>query len=115
MRLFTYGTLKKGFRNHELLKNANYIGDAFIYGRMINTNYGFPALITGTDIVKGELYEIDIFTLESLDWLEQEGYMYTRTMERIEGHSTFVYWWRLEQRKNQKTVEANERCEVEWL
>ena len=69
MKLFVYGTLKKGYHNNYLLKNSEYMGKAITTGKMYNVGK-FPAVTSGKDIIKGELYKIDQFTLNNIDYLE---------------------------------------------
>lgn len=71
MYLFVYGTLKKNKSNHNLLKNAEFIGEAFVFGTLYDLNVGFPALVeTGNNKVYGEIYKIDDSLIESLDQFE---------------------------------------------
>jgi gamma-glutamylcyclotransferase (GGCT)/AIG2-like uncharacterized protein YtfP len=72
--VFVYGTLKQGYGNNSLLKNAEFIGefttceDSFL----MYTNGSFPYVVRdGKFHVKGELYHVkDPRTAEELDWLE---------------------------------------------
>ena len=81
-KVFVYGTLKKSFYNHELLKNMPYLGRAHtIPGAFGMYSAGsFPVL--GPSIqkasVEGELYAVDVFCLMALDRLEGNGMMYNR-------------------------------------
>ncbi len=83
MLVFTYGTLKKGFRNHYLLEDSKYIGDAVTknkYGLFPSVCGGFPFAIksySDTEIF-GELYDINKETLEKLDYLEGYPDLYIR-------------------------------------
>jgi len=69
-KLFVYGTLKKGFHNHDFLKYASYLGERTIKGKMYS--YGaFPYVnIKQNGIIHGELYSIDENTLLDCDSLE---------------------------------------------
>ena len=92
MRLFTYGTLKRGFGNNIYLQGSNYIADAELSGYdMYSIDGMYPAIVPGSGTIKGELWEIDERTLEGLDRLEREGEMYKR--EYI--NETVVYVWML--------------------
>jgi gamma-glutamylaminecyclotransferase len=80
IRLFAFGTLKRGFALHERgLARADYLG-------LFKTRKPYPMLIAGRwfapmmfderesgPIVKGELYQIDELTLRTLDLLESVG------------------------------------------
>lgn len=77
MKVFVYGTLKRGHGNHHLLKGSRFIGIDFIYGTLINLG-PFPAVIEGKRAVEGEIYEIDEATLHRLDLLEGHPNFYER-------------------------------------
>ena len=44
LRLFVYGTLKRGFHNHRLCAQATAIQPAWTWGRLWHLRAGFPAL-----------------------------------------------------------------------
>ena len=67
--VFVYGTLKKGYGNHHLLKNAEFVGDATVKGTLYVE--GLPMYRSeGDGVVHGELYQVDNVTLGALDMLE---------------------------------------------
>lgn len=73
-KVFVYGTLKRGYGNHRLMRNARFISEA-VTGRkfQLQCNGGFPSLFNSTSSagkVIGEVYEVGMETLESLDTLE---------------------------------------------
>lgn len=76
--VFVYGTLMKGRRNHEaFLKNSRFIGKGVLEGYALYDLGSYPGIKENSDgKVKGELYEIDIVTLERLNCLEGEGILY---------------------------------------
>lgn len=87
--LFVYGTLKRGFCNHQLLDSAEFVGEARTAEcrfRLIDCG-AYPALIeipadapaTEPLQVRGELFRITPAHLPSLDELEDEGTLYRRT------------------------------------
>jgi gamma-glutamylaminecyclotransferase len=74
--VFVYGTLKRGFANHDVLSRARPLGRA-------RTREAYPLAVAGPQFlpillrrpgegrrVFGEIYEIDGLTLEALDELE---------------------------------------------
>lgn len=72
--LFVYGTLKKGQRANDYLKNAKFIGNAttkdsnFI---MVSTNGSYPFVFNcGNKKVSGEIYEVPTSALRNLDYYE---------------------------------------------
>lgn len=82
-RVFVYGTLKRGFRNHRFLESANYLGEAYTIAEYRMLDGRFPVLRdAGPDLkpVGGEVYDVDNHTLSKLDDLESvESGMYERT------------------------------------
>lgn len=72
--VFVYGTLKKGFSNHErFLKGKEKISDAVLHGYNMYSLGRFPGIVVGKGNVYGEVYEVNQETLRRLDALE--GYM----------------------------------------
>lgn len=70
MLVMVYGTLKKGFGNHYLLKDSEYLGPATTAGTMYSLG-AFPAVSLGGEaVVHGEVYSVDATTLQRLDKLE---------------------------------------------
>jgi len=69
MKLFVYGTLKKGYRGDFLLKNADYIGNIKtkpFYS--LYTNGTYPCMKKhGIKNIEGELYSVSMNTLENLN------------------------------------------------
>ena len=101
-KVFVYGTLKKGFCNHELLKEAEYLGKAITKEAypLIAPKVWYPYLIDAPgegEQVKGELYEVDLSTLKQLDRLEEYPRYYTRkTIDVIDeegkSHKALAYF-----------------------
>ena len=77
--VFVYGTLKKGFGNHQLLEQSDFLARAFITRTKLLNLGAFPAVIVGgRKEVEGELYEVNSKTLERLDRLEGHPSFYER-------------------------------------
>lgn len=68
--VFVYGTLTKGMGNHQLLKSAYFLGEGVIKGVLYDLPYGFPGVIEGNGVVRGEVYIVNDYTLSQLDKLE---------------------------------------------
>ena len=83
-KVFVYGTLKKGFGNHSLLKNAYFIGNATTIFKwvMVGKGKAFPYLIEEDDkkgkYISGEVYLVTNRELLTLDTLEGVPYHYIK-------------------------------------
>jgi gamma-glutamylcyclotransferase (GGCT)/AIG2-like uncharacterized protein YtfP len=89
----------KGHRNHGILKNDKFLGNAVLEGYGLYNVSSFPCIIKQNDAaVKGEAYNISESTLKRLDELENEGVLYTRRLVTIDLKSNkkvnaYVYIW----------------------
>ena len=79
--LFVYGTLKHGQRNHSLMRESRFLGEAVTEPRYTLLDMGsFPGMIAGgTTAVHGELYEVGPELLARLDRHEGVPRFYMRT------------------------------------
>jgi len=88
MKLFVYGSLKKGYWNHRLLQDAIFVGEAVTKKHYTLVNSGFPKAVT-VDIgrkkapVAGEVFEIDEKHLRYCDGLEGHPDFYTRATIQV--------------------------------
>ena len=98
--VFVYGTLKKGFGNHQLLEDAEYVGKA----ETVSNNYtmyslgGFPGVREGGSTrINGEVYKVNDDELSRLHRLEGHPVFYkavnkqVRLTERITNNQTEAY------------------------
>ena len=72
-RVFVYGTLMKGFWNYKwfLDDRISRIIPGKTYGLLYHLPEGYPALLSGNEIIEGEVMEpVDEELLKSLDRLE---------------------------------------------
>lgn len=129
-RVFVYGTLRRGQRNHHLLASSTFIDEAATLRAywMITTgpfpvlldrvpdDFGVPALP-----VAGEIYHVDDATMVELDRLEREGVAYDRKVTEVfeAGHKveTYIYvgvadYWH--PRGMPAWSAKNPRDELEW-
>lgn len=81
IRLFVYGSLQQGERNHGVLGGARLVGTARTRPEYELVDMGsFPALVpNGAVAVHGEVYEIEAPGLVRVDQLEGHPRFYERT------------------------------------
>lgn len=87
--VFVYGSLKRGFGNHSIIRHS---GGIFLgQGRTAEKKFdmlsmsAFPACYIGGEYhIAGELYAVDNRCLGSLDMLEGNGHFYTRKEVMVE-------------------------------
>ncbi len=86
MRLFVYGTLKKGMPAHEVfLGNALFLGEAvtveqYALYEVIDDDHRYPALVLWEHLysIRGELYEVSEDDLRRIDKYEGAPVWYER-------------------------------------
>jgi gamma-glutamylcyclotransferase (GGCT)/AIG2-like uncharacterized protein YtfP len=97
IRVFVYGTLKQGHGNNRLLENSKFLGRCYIEGpwRLINLG-AYPGLVEIPKIefakVLGEVYQVDLDTLQSLDWLEGHPRYYRRDKVATPWKNAWAYF-----------------------
>jgi gamma-glutamylcyclotransferase (GGCT)/AIG2-like uncharacterized protein YtfP len=70
-RLFVYGTLKQGFRNHYYLAASNYLGKFVASNIAIINRPDYPYAVPKEGAkATGEIYELDRESLDKIDMLE---------------------------------------------
>jgi gamma-glutamylcyclotransferase (GGCT)/AIG2-like uncharacterized protein YtfP len=91
--IFVYGTLMKGMRNHVYLEKATFLQEAQTAPEYeLLYNGSIPAARAGSEPVKGELYEVDDETLNSLDVLEEvSSKLYEKKDVTIDGKKATIY------------------------
>lgn len=115
MIVFVYGTLRKGFGNHYLLRTSEYLGefrqpvhfdmvDMGAYPGLVETNTPFSSTITV------EAYKIDKETLKRLDNLEGYPLFYNRKVIKIGDIEGYIYYLNEGDKYNYKIVR-----EGDWL
>lgn len=75
MKLFVYGTLKKGGYYHDRM-DGTFLGEAVAHGWQMVDLGPYPAVVAGTASAYGELYEVE--SLELLDPIEDYPRHYNR-------------------------------------
>ena len=94
--VFVYGTLKRGFSNHHILKDAEFLGSGETTESVFTMYHlgGFPGVVLGGNSdIKGELYSVDEATLQHCDWLEGHPNFYKRLPVEVKVGSEFITAW----------------------
>jgi gamma-glutamylcyclotransferase (GGCT)/AIG2-like uncharacterized protein YtfP len=83
VKLFVYGTLKKGYRNHHVLgTDAVFIGNGAVLDMTMHQGPGFPYAVPKADAqIRGELYELP--DLIACDRLEGYPHHYLRSQYHV--------------------------------
>lgn len=126
MKVFVYGTLRKGCGNHGLLHGSTPLGKARLNATMYSFGYiPYVSLMNPdpTSYVHGEVYEIDEFILSRLDQLEgyregnAESSFYNRSLVRVllddeNGKEENAYVYHIDYRENNA---AKRIASGDWL
>tara|TARA_B100000579_G_scaffold429891_1_gene442385 strand:- start:516 stop:875 length:360 start_codon:yes stop_codon:yes gene_type:complete len=85
-KLFVYGTLKKQHSRNNILGAASFIKEIKTLPNYTMIDLGaFPGILDlGTNVIYGELYEVDDSTLEVCDLIEGHPNFYTRKFINLE-------------------------------
>lgn len=81
IRLFVYGTLKRGCSRERFLQGQTFLGAAMTTpGYCLYDNGAYPAMVRdpAADSVEGELWEVDEACVEQLDQVEGVPTLYQR-------------------------------------
>lgn len=95
--LFVYGTLKRGFGNNILLRDAEFVGEAMTLDDNFGmaTNGSFPAVYRNPLAkakVTGELYRVTPAQLRVVDELENHPDWYVREPVQTTGGEAWMYF-----------------------
>lgn len=92
--VFLYGCLKTGFQRHEYARGAKFLGNAWSrntgFTMYIRSHIAkpypviFPAICEKPGSIFGEIHIVPSRTLIDLDYIEQNGIMYFRTMKTFD-------------------------------
>jgi gamma-glutamylcyclotransferase (GGCT)/AIG2-like uncharacterized protein YtfP len=97
MNLFVYGTLKKGYGNHHIIADAEFLGTAKTPRNYdifpVHPAGGFPICVeNGKFHVLGELYKINEKILARCDQLESHPDFYRRKLIKLhDGPLDYIY------------------------
>lgn len=94
-RVFVYGSLMRGQANHHWLKGATFLGRARLHGGELYDLGAYPMAILrsgSSDVIHGEVFEIDADGLRRLDILEEYPNDYDRRVCPLsDGTQAWVY------------------------
>ena len=97
--LFVYGTLKRGLRNHRLIADQEFLGEAVSEPRYRVYDLGpYPGLVVDSAdglAIRGELWVVSDCCLAELDDFEGVPDLFNREPVAIAGRSgmVFAYFW----------------------
>ena len=96
MRLFVYGSLKRGFTAHDLLDGCQFIREAVAEGFQLYKIDWFPGMVQGTGKVYGELYDVPEAYVPVIDYFEcvNQGMFERVSIELDNQESAEVYLYR---------------------
>jgi len=87
MKVFLYGTLKKGFSNHRLMAGQTFVAEAKTLPKYkLYRTSGFPCMVYCEDgkAIIGELWEIDEKCRKNLDYFEGHPHLFRRESVEIQ-------------------------------
>jgi gamma-glutamylcyclotransferase (GGCT)/AIG2-like uncharacterized protein YtfP len=98
-RVFVYGTLRRGQRAHNALKDCRFVEERRVPGFDMYNLFGFPGVKANPDNkngIVGEVFEVDNNTLSLLDYYEgynpeRHGGHYLREQIEVSGEPTDIY------------------------
>jgi gamma-glutamylcyclotransferase (GGCT)/AIG2-like uncharacterized protein YtfP len=93
MKVGVYGTLKRGFWNHRLLRGSDYIRDAVVSGfRLYESGIPFAMEDEASPYpLSIEVYRVDDTILQRLDMLEGHPTAYERKPFNVDGDEVWIY------------------------
>lgn len=93
MKLFVYGSLMQGQRNHEYLKDSSFLGEVETGPEFeMVTNGSIPIVRPGSEVVHGELYEASEDVIKGIEVLEEVAAgLYKRIESTIKGDKAVIF------------------------
>lgn len=106
MKVFVYGTLKKGFGNHHWMELAGgkFVSEAVLNGAKMYSCKYYPAIVLEEGSVKGELYTIE--DIAPLDRLEGYPRLYNRSLVHTTEGEAWVYHMSSDRIQNLPAIES---------
>ena len=84
--IFVYGTLKRGWGNHYLIQDQEYVSNATTvdHSFQMYSLGGFPGVVSGDKQITGELYKVNDLAFKYCDQLEGHPNFYERKKVHVE-------------------------------
>lgn len=106
-RVFVYGSLRRGQRNHGLLRFARAEGEGSLAGAVLHDLGPFPMAVPGDGMVHGEVFALPATQLGALDRFEGVPRLYQRHRRRlVDGRWVWVYLGRAQQVRHSPRLPA---------
>lgn len=93
MLLAVYGTLRKDYYNHRLIKHCPFLGRVVLTGWKMVSVGSYPTIFPGDSQITAEIYEIDDEDLITCDYLEGFPSYYNRMLVDTEFGRAWIYFW----------------------
>jgi gamma-glutamylcyclotransferase (GGCT)/AIG2-like uncharacterized protein YtfP len=95
MKLFVYGTLKRGKQAHHLLQNATFLGERTVRGFVLLDAGAYPAMVRAREgddnpVVRGEIWDVPDEAIEAIDRWEDHPRLFVRTPIELEDGTKVV-------------------------
>lgn len=91
MRVFVYGTLRRGQFNNIYLYDSKYEGTFKVPGFIMRDIGCIPMIEYGDRYIVAERYQINDTILRKLDELEGHPFFYVRKALKVEGDRCYIY------------------------
>lgn len=111
-RVFVYGTLRPGERNHGYLHSARRIGGHVTQPAFTLLDTGpYPAALdAGDTAIVGDVFEVDDATFAALDRLEDYPVFYTRRPIATDHGDAWMYLWIAERDSRWRRIAHGDWC-----
>ena len=84
MKLFVYGTFKKGFSRNEILDHSEFLGTFITFPQYdLKQASNLPYITNGNYCIEGEIYDIHKKDIQYIDYIEGHPDLYTRKLINI--------------------------------
>lgn len=100
IKLFVYGTLKRGFGNYEwYMKNSKFLGEDTVKGRLF-CGWSYPWLMKGNNNIHGEVFLMPQADFLKVAKMEIGAGYYVKTVKTGKGKTVKVFFcnrWKIDE------------------